>query len=235
MSAFSKEQLRELTTRPDSVASLAVAGRLAEVVRRLPGYRQAAQLMIDPSPLLKQARINALIDGKVLIMPGPGLKEGFYRLDPYTIKFPQLAKAVSGRDLPDFGKRLASRAELGVLEISLVIGEAWGVDRRGFFLGEGKGFFDLSVALLAELGALAAEWRLVMAVADPERLLNNLPDDPWDLQADLLLTPEGEEGVPGRTAAGRPTIVWEALSLDRIRRMTPLWKLYVEQGRDRSA
>ncbi len=234
MIPFSKEQLRELSARPDPALSLEVAGRLAEVLRRLPGYRQAKQVMIDPSPLLKQARINALVDGKVLIMPGPGLKEGFYRLDPYTTKFGQLSQAVSGRDLPDFGKRLASRQEIGGLEISLLIGEAWAVDRRGFFLGEGKGFFDLSVALLAELGGLAEGCRVVMAVTDLERLINNLPADPWDVACELLLTAEGEEPLSreGQLSQG---IVWDALSLDRIRRITPLWKLYVEQGRDKQA
>lgn len=234
MVPFSKEQLRELHDRPDSALSLAVAGRLAEVLRRLPGYRPAQQVMIDPSPLLKQARINALVDGKVLVMPGPGLKEGFYRLDPYTIKFGQLSQAVSGRDLPDFGKRLASRAEIGGLEISLLIGEAWAVDRRGFFLGEGKGFFDLSVALLAELGGLAEGSRVIMALVDADRLLNKLPADPWDVACDVLLTAEGEESL-SREGELHPAIVWEALSLDRIRRITPLWKLYVEQGRDRQA
>lgn len=232
MIPFSKAQLRELHSRPDPALSLAAAGRVAEGLRRLAGYRQAKQVLIDPSPLLKQARINALVDGKVLIMPGPGLKDGFYRLDPFTIKFAQLGKAISGRDLPDFGKRLASRQELADLEVSLLIGEGWAVDQRGYFLGEGKGFFDLSVALLCELGGVVEGFRVVMALLDTERLLKNLPFDPWDVGADVLLTADGEE-LLSREEKLPPTIVWEALSLDRIRRITPLWKLYVEQGRDR--
>jgi len=101
-------------------------------------------------------------------------------------------------------------------------------------LGEGKGFFDLSVALLAELGGLAEGCRVVMAVVDGERLINNMPSDPWDVGCDVLLTTEGEE-LMSREGELRPAIAWEALSLDRIRRITPLWKLYVEQGRDRQA
>ena len=232
MIPFTKEQLRELHDRPDADLSLELAGRLAERLRRLDGYRQAKQLFIDPSPLLKQARLNALVDGKVLIMPAPGMKDGFYRLDPYRIKFPQLAKAVNGRDLADFGKRLASRQEIAVLEISLLIGEAWAIDRRGFFLGEGKGFFDLSVALLAELGGLSEGFRVVMALADPARLINNLPVDSWDVGCDVMLTAEGD-GPLSREGRQSPAIVWDVLALDRIRRITPLWKLYVEQGRDR--
>jgi len=234
MIPFSKEQLRELHERPDAGLSLELAGRLAERLRRLDGYRQAKQLFIDPSPLLKQARLNALVDGKVLVMPGPGLKDGFYRLEPYTIKFTQLGKAVNGRDLPEFGNRLASREEIKGLEISLLIGEAWAVDRRGFYLGEGKGFFDLSVALLAELGGLVEGYRVVMALADPARLISNLPVESWDAGVDVLLTAEGDE-LLSRAGGAPPAIVWDALTLDRIRRITPLWKLYVEQGRDRLA
>ena len=233
MSNFTKEQLRELHGRPEPSLGLAQAGRLAERLRRLDGYRQAKQLFVDPSPLLKQARLNALLDGKVLVMPGPGLKDGFYRLDPYTIKFAQLAKAVAGRDLPEFGQRLASRPEVSALEISLLVGEAWALDRWGFFLGEGKGFFDLSVALLAELGGLVKGYRVVVALTDPAQPVNDLPADSWDVPADLMLTAEGEVLLSREGARRRPEIVWEGLTLDRVRRITPLWKLYVEQGRDR--
>lgn len=232
MSPFSKEQLRELHGRPDPEQSRQVSGRLAERLRRLDGYRQARQIYIDPSPLLKQARMNALADGKVLVMPGPGLKDGFYRLEPFTIGFGQLGKATSGHDLADFGQRLTSRAEIAALEISLAVGEAWAVDRRGFFLGEGKGFFDLALALLAELGGLAAGVRVILALAELDRLRDRLPVDPWDVAGELVLTPDGEEQLT-REGETRPGIVWEVLSLDRIRRITPLWKLYVEQGRDR--
>jgi 5-formyltetrahydrofolate cyclo-ligase len=232
VTSIDKNQARVSSGRPEPARCLALAGQVAEHLRRLEKYRQASQLFIDPSPLLKQARINALADGKLLIMPGPGLKEGFYRLDPYRIPFSKLALAAAGRELPSFGQKITARSEVSLLKVELLIGEYWAVDERGYGVGEGKGFFDLAMALLAELEGLADDYRVMVAVQDRCRLVAGLPVDPWDIAANGILTPEKVIMI-SQISPRRPDIVWEALTLDRIRRITPLWKLYVEQGRDR--
>lgn len=232
MATIDKNQARSLCGRPDPARSLAVAGQVAEHLRRLEWYRQASQVFFDPSLLLKQARINALADGKLVIMPGPGMKDGFYRLDPYRIPFSKLALAATGRELPSFGRKITARSEVSLLKVDLLIGEYWAVDERGYGVGEGKGFFDLSVALLAELEGLDEGCRVLVAVQDRSRLVAGLQANPWDIAGDGILTPE--EVVMVGNLTRKPTgIAWEALTLDRIRRITPLWKLYVEQGRDR--
>ncbi len=232
MTLPSKSRFRSQFDRPDPARGMSVGGKLAEELRRLPVYRQASQLFVDPSPLLKQARINALVDGKVLVMPGPGLKDGFYRLAPYAVPFGKLARAVSGRDLPDFGRKMAASQELLDVEIDLLVGEALCVDRLGHSLGEGRGFFDLATALLSELGGLAKDFKAIAAVFEQARLVESLPADSWDVICDLILTPAAVVAT-GEVRSQRPRIFWEALDLNRIRRLTPLWKLYVAQGRDR--
>lgn len=232
MTTLGKNRARTSCGRPDPARSLALAGQVAEHLRRLEKYRQASQVFLDPSPLLKQARINVLVDGKILIMPGPGLKDGFYRLDPYRIPIAKLAQATVGRELPAFGQKITARSEATALKVDLLIGEYWAVDERGYGVGEGKGFFDLAVALLAELGGLADDCQILVAVQGRERLVAGLPFDPWDIAGHGILTPE-EVIMVGQLSPGRPRIVWDELVLDRIRRITPLWKLYVEQGRDR--
>jgi len=227
-----KNQVRSSCGPPESSRSLALAGQVAEQLRRLESYRQASGVYIDPSPLLKQARINALADGKLLIMPGPGLKEGFYCLDPFRTPFAKLALAAVGRDLPVFGRKITARREVSAFKIDLLIGEYWAVDRRGHGIGEGKGFFDLAVALLAELEGLADDCLVLVAVQERARMMAGLPVDPWDITGNAILTPN-EIIMAGQLLFDRPSIVWDALTLDRIRRITPLWKLYVEQGRDR--
>jgi 5-formyltetrahydrofolate cyclo-ligase len=231
MTPLDKNMVRSACGRPDQAVSLALAGQLAEQLRRLERYRRADRIYFDPSPLLKQARINALADGKVLVMPGPGLKEGFYCLEPYKIPFAKLALAVNGRELPTFGRKIADRQGAAGLELDLLVGEFWAVDDRGYGLGEGKGFFDLAVALLAEYAGLAKDCQVMAVLPDSARLVAGLPIEPWDVPASLILTPD--EVIPvSPVSTLRPVIVWEALTLDRIRRITPLWKLYVEQGRD---
>lgn len=232
MISLDKNQARTACGRPASADSLALAGQVAEQLRRQEKYRQAAQVFLEPSPLLKQARINALADGKILIMPGPGLKEGFYRLDPYRIPFSKLAQAAVGRELPAFGQKITARREAALLEIDLLIGEYWAVDERGYGVGEGKGFFDLAVALLAELGGLADDCLVMVAVQDRRRLVAKLAVAAWDIAGNAVLTPQQVFTVD-QFQARHKGILWEALGLDRIRRITPLWKLYVEQGRDK--
>ncbi|MFA6499857.1 MAG: hypothetical protein WCV64_11075, partial [Desulfurivibrionaceae bacterium] len=58
------------------------SGKSAELVRRLERYRDAKRIFVGPTVRLQQLRINALTDGKELLVPGPGLKEGFYLLAP---------------------------------------------------------------------------------------------------------------------------------------------------------
>ncbi len=232
MTILNKNQARVSCGRPETASSLALAGKIAEHLRRLDKYRRSSQVFLDPSPLLKQARINALADGKMLIMPGPGLKDGFYRLDPYRIPFAKLALAAVGRELPSFGQKITARSELSLLKVDLLVGEYWVVDERGHGVGEGKGFFDLAVALLAELGGVAEDCQVMIAVQDRARVVSGLAVDSWDIVGNSILTPEGEILVSQHSPC-QAGIVWEVLPLDRIKRITPLWKLYVEQGRDR--
>lgn len=119
-----------------------------------------------------------------------------------------------------------------MLNINLLIGEYWAVDKRGYGVGEGKGFFDLAVALLAELEGLADDFQVLVAIQDRVRLVADLSIDPWDIAGNSILTPE-KVIMLDELSLAPPGIAWDFLTLDRIRRITPLWKLYVEQGRDR--
>lgn len=194
-------------------------GKIAEAVRRLDPYRQCRQIFIAPDPGLAQLRINALLDGKELIVPGPGLKEGFYLLRPFQIAFGQLSLAVSLKGIPTHGQLLRHR-ELGQLSIGLLITEALAVDGHGNRLGDGSGFFDLACAVLHRAGALAeapAVWATAVA-NQPEEL----PHDPWDVRMTGLVAAHGLVSFP--PLERMPDLVWSQLTRQRIKKLTPLWK-----------
>ncbi|MDA8160207.1 MAG: hypothetical protein M0T76_05745 [Desulfobacteraceae bacterium] len=194
-------------------------GRRAEALRRLAVYRQSRRLFVSPAAELTQIRINALLDGKELIMPGPGLKEGFYLVRPFSVPFPRLKLAVSLKGVALCG-RLLRHEELPGLGIDLLLTEALAVDEQGGRLGDGSGFFDLAAAILNQSGALSPEAQ-VWAAGTRHRP-PALPRDPWDVPMHGLI--EAEEVLVFPTAGVMPGIYWQYLPAARIRRLTPLWR-----------
>ena len=134
MSKLSKEQLRDDLAIRSGSANKFQPGKIAEILRKSDLYRKVDRVYCGPSPLLKQVRINALLDGKELVMPGPGMKEGFYRIKPYSISFEKLPLAVTYKGLSRYGKRL-DNPELKGLGIDLLIDHADLADRAGVFSG----------------------------------------------------------------------------------------------------
>ena len=61
-------------------------------------------------------------------------------------------------------------------------------DEKGNLLGDGRGLTDLTCALLRVLGAMDQKVPVVVMAAD-EQLLDEVPQDPWDMACDILITP----------------------------------------------
>ncbi|MFW8600368.1 5-formyltetrahydrofolate cyclo-ligase [Desulfobacterota bacterium M19] len=215
-----KEDVRQ--TLAGIPANPAQHGRLAQELRRLTEYNRAANLFITPAPILSQIRINALIDGKKVIMPAAGLREGFYLLTPYTIPFPKLTLAVSLKGLSSFGRRLHYH-DLEDLKIDLLITEALAVSEKGERLGGGDGFFDLSCAALSASHALNVSPEICAVIDNKSRFVKSLPTAPWDVPINILLSPSGSQALYKGFQA--PDLDWRQIPPKRIKRLTPLWDI----------
>ena len=215
-----KESLRQAMA--DIPANPALHGRLAQELRRLTGYNRAATLFITPAPILSQIRINALIDGKRVIMPTAGLREGFYILTPYTIPFTKLTLAVSLKGLTSFGRRL-HYADLEGLKIDLLITEALAVSKKGERLGGGDGFFDLSCAALSASHALKVNPEVCAVIDNEARFVETLPSVSWDVPINMLLKPSGSQALSQGFQA--PDLDWQHIPAKRIKRLAPLWDI----------
>jgi len=219
----SKSELRKVLLPLPEEQILGVQGKLAENLRRSEIYRQCKQVFIDPSFLLRQARVNALLDGKELVMPAAGLKEGFYLLKPFTIPFKNLVMGVTYTGLERYGHRLDFE-EISSLNVSLLIGETYGVDRLGNSLGDGLGFFDLAVALIGEMGGLVENCQVIAAVDDLTKVVDDIPSELWDNKCSGILSSDGIELLTDSSPV--PGIYWDNIPMERIKRMTPLWYLF---------
>lgn len=203
-------------------------GKAAELLRREPWYQAAGLIFVDPSPQLLQVRINCLLDGKQLIMPGPGLKEGFYRFFPNTIAFRDLPHAVSMKGLTKFAGKM-SRADFVGLRISLLVTGSLSADACGGRIGDGQGFFDLSHAILAALGCLASDAKVVTLVGREQVVDEPLPMSCWDVPVHMIVTEE-KIFLPADAPLSPARIFWEYLAERKIRKITPLWWLWAGNG-----
>ena len=198
-------------------------GLTAERLRSLPFYRAAATVFATPDAALHQARINCLIDGKNLVMPSPSLREGFYLLPAHSLSFKKIAMAVTYKGLAKYGQ-LLKNTNMQELSVRLLLTDSLAVDREGGRLGSGRGFFDLSCGLLHDLGGLHRDWDTWTLVMETQISRELLPQEPWDIRVAGAVTPTGIYSFePAQQKVG---VYWDALSLDRIRRIDPLWKLY---------
>ncbi len=219
----SKDELR--TTYAGCAPPPTSAGKIAERLRRRPEYRVAKTIFMMPSPLLFQARINCLLDGKVLVMPSPALKLGFYRVKPFAIPFPDLAYGTSLKGITLFGKKLRPK-QMQNSDIDLALTGCMAIDQKGRRLGEGTGFFDLSMGLLATLGGVNDK-TAVGCVAGAEQMSEvDLPCDPWDVGVDFLLFQDQELNFERNEPL--PAVDWQVLAKKQIRKIEPLWHLYCE-------
>lgn len=181
-------------------------GKAAERLRRLKEYRLARVLAVTPEPCLLQVRINALNDNKSLLSTTPGLKQGLIRITPPDVPLPLRSRALRGWSLAEAGHQVRlPTSRPGKAE--LLVGAALAVDRRGRILGDGRGLLDFSWALLKYLKVISDETPVAVLVHD-EQILEELPEEPWDLMADLVITPTRVLRMP---AVRRPKESWDDL------------------------
>lgn len=207
----------------DQAISGSEPGRIGEQLRRSEAFRKASVIFVTPALVLRQVRMNILTDNKTLIMPSSHLREGFYILKPMVVPFKHISKAVTPAGLTRFGTKLKA-ADLHALAVDLVICESLAVDRHGYMVGDGHGFLDLSVAILSAYGAVTEQTMIVTTVLNQQPLIEPLAYDFWDIRAHGILSATGVEMIRPIVKESRP-ILWEQLTLDRIKRITPLWQL----------
>ncbi|MFA7383721.1 MAG: 5-formyltetrahydrofolate cyclo-ligase [Desulfurivibrionaceae bacterium] len=219
---ITKEAVRASFSDAEGKAS----GKAAELVRRLAGYQEAKRIFVGPTARLQQVRINALTDGKELLVPAPGLKDGFYLLKPYEIPFKHLSYAVGYKGLVQYGRKVATE-ELCRVPVGLLLTDCLAVDPAGYFVGEGKGFVDLAVAILAELHGLALDAEAYALGEQGQMLAQEIEREAWDIRLNGFITTAGIAlHNPGGHAGSR--ILWDLLPPQRIRKITPLWKLSMQ-------
>ena len=198
-------------------------GKVAEKLRGLQSYRDTATVFATPHESLLQARINCLVDGKSLLMPGPSIREGFFLLAAHSIPYKNLPVAVTYKGLEKYGQHLQGDNKSG-LSVALLLTDSLAVDGTGGRIGDGYGYFDLCCALLREIDAIEHDAEILTFIQEDQISQDMLPQEQWDIKMSGAITPK--RILQFEPSGQMPQIFWEVLPQDKIKRIDPLWKLY---------
>ena len=165
---------------PNFVGAAKAARRLGE----LPEYRAAKAVFCNPDAPQRLVREMTLRDGKLLVMATPRLKRGFLILDPNTISGNDIPKASTIRGAFKHGRF----AEPSAVKVELFVAGSVVVSLDGGRLGKGSGYSDKEYSLLKESGGLSATALVVTTVHDVQ-IVEQIPQDAWDVRVDMIVTP----------------------------------------------
>ena len=195
----------------------AAAARLAAT----PEWQSAQVIKVNPDAPQRGVRFRALRERKLLLMPTPRLREGFWLLDPAMLAPNQLFKASS----------ISCAATLGIPiglddlpQIDLLVFGSVAVSPAGDRVGKGEGFAELEFATLRTLGRVPDDVVIATTVHDTQ-VVDAIAREPFDVTLDLICTPTRTIRVTRR--GPRPAgVLWDRLPAQRRAEMPILEELY---------
>lgn len=199
----------------------------------LPSYMSARGVFIAPDNCLERLRLQALKDGKLVLITTYAIRRGFWLLDPSKIDPWRYEYACT----LDGMERLADHVQLadmlhGNVTVDLMVTGTGAVDQRGVRFGKGHGFFDLEWAMLYTVAAISCKTLVVAVVHDCQVLREQLVPEDFDTVCDIVVTPTRLIEV---TDAKKPTcgIMWKKLADGMLESIPPLQELeaLVRSGR----
>ncbi len=199
--------------------------RCASHLSNLKEWRRAETVKINPDSPQKSVRLRALLDGKVLVMPTPRIRQGFIILDPDSIPDSKMSDAVTIRGAFRCGEVLSTVRDVRRIErIDMIVEGSVAVNVHGERLGKGEGYGDLEFAILAELGIIEREVPVITTVHGIQLVSETLPQSPHDVTVDCIITPD--RVIKVRNRPGRPSgIITHTLDRRKVREIPILKEL----------
>jgi len=201
---------------PNFVGAEIAAARLVEEEE----YRRARIVKVNPDAPQHTVRLKVLLDGKMLLVPTPRLREGFMVLDPDGIPRGSYAEASTIRGSFKHG-RPCRLDELP--RVDMVVDGSVAISEDGVRIGKGGGYSELEYAILREVGAVGDDTPVFTTVHDVQ-IVDHVPKEPHDLTVDAIMTPTRTIRVKRRYE--RPKgILWGKISQDQLRNIPVLLAL----------
>jgi 5-formyltetrahydrofolate cyclo-ligase len=212
--AMKREGVARFPGAEGRIPNFANAKGAAERLASHPAWTSAETLKANPDSPQTHARRVALVQGKLLVMAVPRLREQhpFRLLDPRKLSEKERREAATIKGALRHGKVIDLDQ---VPELDLVLTGSVAVNLKGARVGKGGGFSDLEYGLLRESGKIDRRTVIATTVHPIQILRENLLMTRHDIPVNLVATPRAVIEVDG--AYGRPPgILWDHLQPPQI-------------------
>mmetsp|Transcript_68690 Transcript_68690/g.212448 ORF Transcript_68690/g.212448 Transcript_68690/m.212448 type:complete len:379 (-) Transcript_68690:193-1329(-) len=204
----------------------------AKQVEQLPEFRRAKWVKVNPDSPQKEVRAGTLRARKMLLVPQPRLRTGFFSvLNPDQIPPSKYSFAVSQAGVVEFGKPIDLETKIHVDLI--VIGSVAVNPANGARLGKGEGFAELEYGMLRWMGAINDDTPVVTCIHDCQ-LVDDIPSEKMlchDVPVDIICTPTRTIRVE-RSLPKPQGIYWEKLSPQKLASIKILQQLKAKLERE---
>ncbi len=192
-------------------------------------WRKSRVVKVNPDSPQQPVRLQALRQGKILIMPTPKIRSGFILIDPQVIPQRMIKRASTIRGAFQLGRIFDREKVLRLPKIDLIVIGSVAVDKYGTRIGKGGGYAELEYAVLKELNKIDDDTPVATTIHDTQLLDERLPREKHDLPVDMIITPS--RILRALQPYPKPKgIYWELLSYEKIKSIPVLQWLYSVRG-----
>jgi len=189
-----------------------------------PFYKSSNFIFITPDNCLDRLRLQALIDGKTVLMTTYSIKRGFWVLDPKRIARDLYLHASTLDGMERVGEPVSLQDIAAMPPPDYMVTGTGAINHEGVRFGKGHGFFDAEWGMLYRLGRISTATPSAAVVHDCQVLDEKLTPDVYDTVADVIFTPTRTIEVenPHKPTCG---IIWDRLDPHMYETIPPLQEL----------
>ncbi|MDX3929460.1 MAG: 5-formyltetrahydrofolate cyclo-ligase [Shinella sp.] len=187
-------------------------------------YRDAELIFITPDNCLDRLRLQALKDGKTVLMTTYSIKRGFWLLEPNVIS-PDLYLYASTLDgMERIGRPVDLKDIATMPKVDYMVTGTGAINLEGVRFGKGHGFFDAEWGMLYQIKRISTDTPCAAVVHECQVLSEKLTPDVYDTVVDVIFTPTRtiEVSDPHKPTCG---IIWDRLEQHMLDTIPPLQEL----------
>jgi len=187
-------------------------------------YKNADIIFIAPDNCIEQLRLQALRDGKTVLMTTYSIKRGFWLLEPDRIAPEKYEMAAMLDGMERLGRPVSLDEIEALPSVDYLVTGTGAINHEGVRFGKGHGFFDAEWGMLYTLGRINKDTPAAAVVHDCQLLDETLYPDTFDTVADVVFTPTRtiEVADPQKPTCG---ILWDRLDQHMFDTIPPLQDL----------